>query len=60
MKVLDPKTAVKDEGKLSSDSVKKSLEAIKNYRAATKDISDMLVMEAGDPSRWKRLRRGMG
>lgn len=36
---------MKDEDKLSSDSVKKSLEAIKNYRAATKDISDMLVME---------------
>ena len=42
--VLDPKAAVKDVSKLSSDTVKKSLEAINSYRTATKDISDILVM----------------
>ncbi|CAM9837177.1 unnamed protein product [Ascophyllum nodosum] len=40
--VLDPKAAVKDVSKLSSDTVKKSLEAINSYRTATKDISDIL------------------
>lgn len=43
VKVLDPRTAVKDADKMASDSVKKDLEALKKYQTATKDISDMLV-----------------
>ncbi len=50
MKVLDPRTAVRDEDKMASDSVKKDLEALKKYQSATKDISDMLVRENGRES----------
>lgn len=43
MKVLDPRSAVKDADKMASDSVKKDLDALKKYQSATKDISAMLV-----------------
>lgn len=45
LKVLDPRSAVKDADKMASDAVKKDLDALKKYQTATKDISAMLVRE---------------
>lgn len=47
LKVLDPRTAVKDADKMASDVVKKDLDALKKYQEATKKISEMLVRGTG-------------
>lgn len=43
--VLDPRAAVRDEEKFNSDTVKKSLETLKTYRANLGEISATLVSQ---------------